>query len=773
MNDWVRHTVEIEGLVQGVGFRPTVFRLARDAGLGGFVQNRSGGVRLCLIGPRQRVAGFLERLPASLPPRARIDRIATLEWGTVAASDVGGRFRILESEEQPEAVPDVPPDIGLCAKCRQEVLDPRNRRHGYPFTTCCDCGPRYTVIESTPYDRERTTMRVFPLCPDCRAEYEDPASRRFHAESIACPACGPALSVHSPDGRPINGPALRVARAALAEGRIVALRGIGGFLLAVNALDPAAVRRLRERKRRPHKPFATMAADLEVARRHFVLDPDIALELSSPAAPIAILHPRPESPLPVDAIAPDQRTIGVMLPTSALHLLLALPLPGDPTPPFDILVMTSGNRSGAPICLANDEALAELGAVADVFLFHNRDICLRADDSLFAVRSGRPQIWRRARGYAPSPLRLARPLRRAVLALGAELKNTLAVGFADRIWLSPHIGDLAAPEAVAHLRKVAARLPADLRLRPEVVAVDLHPDYRSTQLGLEIAGRLGLPLVRVQHHHAHAAALLAEHHLECGLVLAWDGTGLGTDGHIWGAELLHLPRLDRSERLASFRPVPLPGGDAAVLRPARQLVGRWHSAGLPLEADACVAAGISFAEAELWLRQIECNIAAPLTHAAGRLFDAVAVALGAAPDRITYEGQTAVRLETLASAGRSDPELAASLFGLEKAEGMLWIDWTPTFLLLRRSPSAAPADFARTFHTALVMAALAMARHGRQRTGASVVGLSGGVFMNRILHEEVCERLAAEGFQPLVHSAIPPNDGGVSLGQAVVAGGSE
>ncbi|MCX7818770.1 MAG: carbamoyltransferase HypF [Kiritimatiellae bacterium] len=769
---WTRETIEVSGLVQGVGFRPAIARRARAVGLRGSICNRRGTVRLILEGPSERVAAFVKALRDHAPPRARIERIELVARETIPAAAASPDFRVVDSDLRELARPQVPPDLAMCAACRAEVLDPADRRHGYPFTTCCDCGPRYTVIGDMPYDRERTTMSVFQLCEECRREYEDPASRRYHAESIACPRCGPRLWATDPAGRVLEGDPIRLARATLAGGGIVALRGLGGFLLAVDALNRGAILRLRERKRRPYKPFAVMAASLAAAEKFCVVSGVAAELLGSAEAPIVILEPRGEGALPVEAISPDVRTVGVMLPATPLQLLLAVPIGGDPVPVFELLVMTSGNRSGAPICLDNAGALRELGAVADVFLLHDREIRFRADDSLVALRDGRPQLWRRARGYAPRPLPLARPLRRAVLAMGAELKNAIAVGAGAEVYLSPHIGDLEDPDAVDQLRRVAEHLPRFLRIDPAVIAVDLHPDYHATRLGRELAARLGCGVVEVQHHHAHAAAAMAEHGVEALLALTWDGTGLGTDGRIWGAELLWLPEDGRMERLATFEPAPLPGGDAAVLEPRRQIVARWAALGLALTAQWRQALGLAEAQLEVWSRLRAGGPLAPLTHAAGRLFDAVAAALGVAPERVSYEGQTAIRLEGLA-ARAATVKAPGAWWRASEQEGMLRVNWSPLLLeLFDRGPVEpdTAAVLARALHVSLADAALAMARHGRERTGHSTVALTGGVFMNRILHEETRGRLEADGFQVLVHRAVPPNDGGIAAGQAWVAG---
>jgi hydrogenase maturation protein HypF len=766
---------DLTGIVQGVGLRPTVYGLATRAGLGGWVQNRSGVVRLRLEGDAQAIDAFMRRLPKDLPPHARLDTVSEIASGELP--DGGGLnvFRILPSElsGQPEVV--IPADLALCGDCRQEILDPRNRRYGYAFITCTRCGPRYTVVESMPYDRERTTLSAFPLCPSCRAEYADPRNRRFHAESIACPQCGPRLAASDATGEPVAGDPLQVARASLAHGGIVAVRGIGGFLLAADAFDRGALRALRKRKRRPHKPFAVMASDLATVRRFCEVPPEAEALLASPEAPVVILDVLPEAVrdgrLPLDLLTPDAPTLGVMLPTSPLHLLLLTPLAGDPVPPFDLLVMTSGNRGGEPICLTNDEARERLNGIADLFLCHDREINLRADDSVAVLQRGAPQLWRRARGYAPNALLLSHPLRRCVLAMGAELKNAVAVGYAGRVILSPHVGDLEAPEAVDGLERVARALPQFLAHRPQAVAVDLHPDMHATRLGRRLAEEWGVPVVEVQHHHAHAAAVLAEHGVESGLALVMDGTGLGPDGTIWGSELLAVDPAGYT-RLATFAPVPLPGGDAAVRRPARQVVARWADAGVAPTEENRVRIGVSFEEEAVWRQQCERGLHAPLTHAAGRLFDAFSALLGFAPDNVTYEGQSAIRLEAAARRAHGDKLLKVPFSPVEK-DGRLVVDWREAFASLSdpRVIVGRENEWALAVHDAVAEAALRMIDFGRdQSRSVDTVALSGGVFMNRLLTDRVVSRLEAQGVRVLIQRRVPPNDGGIAFGQAVIAG---
>jgi hydrogenase maturation protein HypF len=769
----VRRTFELTGVLQGVGFRPALYRLAHEAQLGGWVQNRSGSVRLVLEGPPETVAAFMRDLPARLPPHARIDSVAAVAEENRERWD-GDGFEIRPSGEGDEPDVLIPADLAMCADCRAEVLNPADRRYGYPFTTCTRCGPRYTVLTAMPYDRERTTLSRFPLCPACRREYGNPHDRRFHAESMACPECGPRLTVENPQGQRLPGNPLRTVRQELAAGRIVAVRGLGGFLLAADAFNREALRRLRERKHRPHRPLAVMAPDLETVRRYCVTPPEAEALLASPEAPVVILDVRPDrgagNALPLDAINPDTGTLGVMLPTTPLHLLLFEPLGDDPVPRFEMLVMTSGNKRGEPICIRNDEARVRLRGIADVLLLHDREINLRNDDSVCVVQGGTPQIWRRARGYAPAPVRLGAPLRRTVLAMGADMKNALAVGYGDRVVLSPHVGDLDTPEALEGFEQVARSLPDFLARAPEVVAVDMHPDMQATRLGRALAERHGTPVAEVQHHHAHAAACLAEHGLCEGLALVMDGTGWGPDGAIWGAELLDI-RPDGAVRLATFAPAPLPGGDMAVRCPARQLIGRWAEAGVDVSVEWRRRLGVTHEEAAIWQRQCRQRLNAPLSHAAGRVFDAFSILLGVSPAHLTYEGQPAIRLEAAVRGYRDGvvPELS---YATRVERGMLVIDWCPVFKGLADpglTEYGAPA-WALAFHRAIARAAVDMVAYGFGRSASRTVALSGGVFMNRILNDLLAPELETLGARVLRHRRTPPGDGCIAAGQAVVAG---
>ncbi len=792
---------EIEGVVQGVGFRPALHRLASGFGLVGWVRNDNDRVTLRLEGRPDIIGHFIAALPKNLPPLAQITIIRVVEK-TVMEEPPKGAFEIIDSGAPAQTAGSiliVPADAAMCRECEREILDPENRRHGYPFTTCVDCGPRHTVVLGTPYDRGRTTLRDFPLCEQCQKEYESPSDRRHHAESLACPKCGPQLSLRNADGKELSikdHDILRKARAELAAGKILAIRGIGGFLLASDALNLDTIATLRTRKSRPHKPFAVMFADIETVFDFCSFNAEAVKLLSSPASPIVIL-PLNRSKLDktaskaFDAISPDTDTIGAMIPYSPLHKLLFEPLPGDPTPPFRALIMTSGNKGGEPIATANDEALEKLSGIADLFVIHNREINIRNDDSIAVTRDKSPQLWRRARGYAPSPVDnqtySTKTLLAAesALAMGAGLKNTIAVSVNQKIFVSPHIGDLDNPETFAALKKTVERLPRLIGATPKSIAVDKHPDMPSTILGKQLAKERSLPLLEIQHHHAHAAACMGEHGLNEAIAIVFDGTGLGDDGSIWGGEafFVNIPKAE-FERLASFAPVPLPGGDAAVIHPARQLVARLKQAGVELKPTMLKQLKISKKQLEMWSRQCEQSINAPLTSAAGRLFDSVSATLGVAPEQTTYEGQAAIRLEALALRAASklsdSPAIPPEAFFKFKAgqKGPALIDWTPFFaetaptLIANSAPEARSAEIALAFHHAAAGAAMTIIHYIRSKHRIDNIVLSGGVFMNKILTELLLEKIREAGLTPHIHRQIPPNDGGISFGQAVLAAAS-
>lgn len=771
-----RYTFEIRGTIQGVGFRPALYRLATALRLGGSVQNRTGTVQLVLEGSEALVKDFREMLEDALPPHAYIETLKELAREPLNRSSA--IFEIIASDESGQKQIQIPADLAMCPDCRDEIFDPAAHRYRYPFTTCTNCGPRYTVVNEMPYDRERTTLLAFGMCEVCEREYNDPSDRRFKAETIACQDCGPQINLFDSDGSPTFDDPITTARRWLAGGRILAVRGVGGFLVAVDAFNRQALQELRARKARPHKPFAVMAPSLEAVRRYCVVSDAEQAMLTSPQAPIVILdvleaHRGSESPLPLDLLTPDTHTLGVMLPTSPLHALLAEPTGDDPIKAFELLVMTSGNRRGEPIAIDNKEAHMRLHDIADGFLFHNREINLRCDDSLCIEQPAGPQVWRRARGYAPRAIPLPHPLNQTVLAMGAELKNAIALGHERQLVLSPHIGDLETPEAVNGMEEAIELFPGFLQRTPELIAVDMHPDMHATRLGRRLADEGGLPIREVQHHYAHGLACLGEHGLTEGLALVFDGTGLGTDGTIWGAELLDI-QPDGFRRLATFSPVPLPGGDQAVRKPTRQLLGRWIAAGVLITPDLQERLGSDDETLATWTQQTTQGLNAPMSHAAGRLFDAFSVALGICPSEITYEGQAAIRLEAMARTWSGDrPEPLP--YEAREVDGVLQIDWAPTFVQCARTPLSGSAipRMAFAFHHSLALAAGRMVQHGFYLSGKRTVALSGGVFMNRILNAQVTEVLEAMGANVLVHRETPPNDGGIAAGQIMACAGGE
>ncbi len=763
-----RKFFEVEGIVQGVGFRPAIYSLAIDLGFGGWIKNCSGKVQLAIEGEDKKIADFISSLPGKLPPQARIDKMRFTESESIITVS---EFRILESESDSNFKVSIPADLAMCSGCENEIIDPLNRRYKYPFTTCVNCGPRYTVVNSMPYDRCRTTLSDFPLCSECEKEYTDPKNRRFHAESTACPVCGPRLSFFDSTGNEIKcDDPLNKTIDEINNGKIVSIRGIGGFLLAVDAFNRKAVKCLRIRKNRPHKPFAVMAKNMDVIKKFCKVDNVEETALKSTSAPIVILDVKKNTRnLPIDLLSPDSETLGVMFPYSPLHKLLFY------NTGFEMLVMTSGNKGGEPICINNEEAFERLNQVADYILCHNREINLRNDDSLCTKQNGDIQLWRRARGFAPEPIKTDFKFKKTVLAMGAELKNCIALAYDKEVVVSPHIGDLEAPEAVDALKSVMKCFPDFLQKKPDIIAVDLHPDMHSTRIGKEFAESIDIPVIAVQHHHAHAASCMTEHGLKRALALVFDGTGLGSDGTIWGAEALYINKGGYS-RLASFNPVPLPGGDAAVYHPARQLVGRFNTAGIKMTEKMLSNYGITAEEYKIWSMQCDRGINAPLTHAAGRLFDSFAAWLGVTPSNITYEGQGAIRLEAEAKrAMYYNYKLLSLPFNTVDKNEMLYIDWNELFLFLAEKSKNTLnnnhkfiSSMALSFHKTVTAAAIKMLDYSLSKVPTRNVVLSGGVFMNKILTDFLVEEINSRGLKVYVHRIVPPNDGGISLGQAVI-----
>jgi len=747
----MRVRIRVQGTVQGVGFRPYVYALAHRLALGGLVGNDARGVFIEVEGETAVVGAFLDALPLEAPPLAVIEDIES----AVIEATGGAAFSIVASDPAGRREVVVSADVATCADCLREIFDPADRRHRYPFTNCTNCGPRFTIVRTVPYDRPGTTMAGFPLCADCAGEYADPLDRRFHAQPVCCPACGPRLRLTEPDGGEVAGDPVRRAAERLRAGRILAIKGIGGYHLAVLAADESAAAALRARKHREDRPFAVMAPDLEAARRLCDIRPVEADLLSGPAAPIVILPRRADAAV-AGSVAPREHSLGVMLPYTPLHHLLAAEL----AVPF---VLTSGNVSDEPIAFSDEDAMTRLTGIADYFLTHDRPIYRRVDDSVVRVIGGRPAPIRRSRGYVPSPLSLPERLRRPVLACGAELKNTFCLAAGARAFVSHHIGDLenyetlrSFTDGIEHFRRLFA-------IDPEVVAHDLHPEYLSTKYAVDLDG---VDLVGVQHHHAHLAACLADNSATGPVIgVAFDGLGFGTDSTMWGGEFLVADLLG-FERAAHLETVPLPGGAAAIRAP-------WRMAAAYLDAafDGSVPEGLDVVRrnARHWedvLAVGRSGVNAPWTSSAGRLFDAVAAIVGVR-DTVHYEGQAAIELEQRAEPGET------GLYPARVAE-----DWP---LVIRGTDlvRAVVADVAAgvpvatvaaRFHNSVVRLIAEVCGLVRDRTGLSTVALSGGVFQNVWLVERAAVELTAVGFTVLTHSRVPTNDGGISLGQVAVAG---
>ncbi|WP_287788188.1 carbamoyltransferase HypF [Acidiphilium sp.] len=747
-----RLRIALAGMVQGVGFRPFVCRLAQEIGITGFVQNDGAGVLIEAEGTAPALTCFLDRLTRDAPPHA----VVTAQAATPLAACGGAGFTIAASAVAAGGSAVVMADLATCPKCLGEISDPADRRYRYPFTTCVACGPRYSVIEALPYDRVRTTLRRFPLCPACAAEYADPASRRFHAESICCGACGPALALWDASGVVLatREAALTGAAAALRSGKIVALKGLGGFQLLVDARNDAAVAALRARKRRPRKPFALMVADLDAARALAVISAAEHAALTAPAAPIVLLAPKPEAARALaPGLDPGVPCLGLMLPTTPLHHLLLQDL-GFP------VVATSGNLGGGPILADEHAALTGLSGVADLFLVHDRPIIGAVDDSVVRVIAGAMTVLRRARGYAPLPL--AWPgVEAPILALGGQQKSAVATGFGGRIFLGPHGGDLDGAAARERFQQNAAHLCALHGLRPGRIACDRHPDYASTHH----AETLGAPVIRVPHHLAHAlSGMVDAGHDGPLLAVAWDGAGYGGDGTVWGGEFLAIapPHWRRAAHLLPFR---LPGGDAAAREPRRAALGALHA----LHGAAALAmtglppvASFAAAERRVLAAMLARGVASPLASSAGRLFDAIAALLDLC-QHACFEGEAAMALEAAAAGAEAAPLPAPEVRG----DRPLVVDWRPTLaaLLAGRAAGRRLGPLAAGFHVALASAIVAVAR----RLEARHVLLTGGCFQNARLAEHTLAGLRAAGIVALRHRLVPPNDGGLAVGQIAFA----
>jgi len=744
-----RWRIRVKGIVQGVGFRPFVYNLARRFQLGGYVLNDGAGVLIEVEGETAAAKAFITALREEAPPLAAVTELTSQRCPLQGERDF--HIRTSQADLAPTAL--VAPDVATCPECQQELLTESDRRYRYPFINCTNCGPRYTIIEALPYDRANTTMREFIMCPMCQAEYEDPANRRFHAQPNACPVCGPSYRLVDASGREIAGDPFVRTRELIVQGAIIAIKGIGGYHLACAATDEDTVRRLRRRKHRQAKPLAVMFGSLEAVKRQCYVDAAAEALLTGKVRPIVLLPKRPEYCL-APGVAPDNAYLGAMLPYAPVHWLLLKP--------EDVWVMTSGNISEEPIVFEDEEALQGLSGIADYFLIHNRRIFRRADDSVVRVFNGRPYPIRRSRGLAPAPLRLSRS-QLPVLACGGQLKTTFCLTREDLAFLSPHIGDLTNVAAYQYYCDSIEHLEQLLAVRPQAVAYDLHPDYLTTKYAFS----LNLPRVGVQHHHAHIAAVLGEHgYTDKVIGVALDGTGYGPDGNLWGGEFL-VADCREFYRAGHCRYWPLPGGELAIRQPWRlavwqlyQLYGRDFTR-LPLAwLDKLPPAW------ELVIQATERGLNAPLASGAGRIFDTVAALLGICT-QVTYEGQAASELEQAAT-GRTGEVLPYQI----EPGVPLQLDMQPALAALceRLRQGVPVGQLAADFHATFAQAIVAMVKRISQETGITTAALGGGVWQNMILLHEVCGLLAQAGIKVLLSSQVPVNDGGIAFGQAIVAG---
>lgn len=747
-----RQRLRIDGIVQGVGFRPFVYRLASELALAGFVLNDSRGVLVEIEGTPDLVDAFGHRLRAECPPLARIVGIEAISL----PADGSSGFVIAHSDDGQPPQTLISPDVAVCEDCLRELFDPADRRYRYPFINCTNCGPRFTIVEGVPYDRPLTSMKRFPLCAECGREYHDPADRRFHAQPNACPVCGPGLTLCDRHGTKLDGDPMAETISLLRGGKIVAIRGVGGFHLVCDPHNDAAVRELRRRKGRAEKPFALMAPDIESITEHCEMSTEEAAALQDYRRPILLLRRKPASRLS-DQVAPGNPWLGFMLPYAPLqHLILRHQ--------FDALIMTSANFSEEPIVIGNGEAMERLAELADYFLLHDREILQRCDDSIARVQDHAVRLLRRARGYVPEPVFLSAALHRPTLACGAELKNCLALGRDRTVFLSQHVGDLDNPSALGFFEHATEHLKRIMGITPELIACDLHPEYLSTKW----ARQQSLPVVAVQHHHAHLVSVMAENQVTeptIGIIL--DGTGFGTDGTIWGGELL-FGDARQFQRLAWLEPIPMPGGTAAIQQPWRMAFAYLHHVYGPAFADLPipVVQRVPAPERMTVRRMLEQRINSPLTSSCGRLFDGVAALLGVR-STVSFEAQAAMELEFLAtSATGVGPSLDLAATTESGPQSVAPLIRALTERLLRGDR---PEQLARAFHHELVDLFVRAALSARKTTGCNRIALSGGVYQNVLFFDRMLLRLRRESFEVLTHVQVPTNDGGLALGQLVIA----
>jgi hydrogenase maturation protein HypF len=752
-------SISVRGIVQGVGFRPFIYGLAVKHNLKGWVYNTSEDVKIEIEGKAESIRQFERELQTQAPPLAHIETV-NIEYKPPRQYK---RFEIRNSEAQEGKYQLISPDVAACQACLDELRDPEDRRYRYPFTNCTNCGPRFTIIEGMPYDRPKTTMRSFQMCSQCQAEYDNPLDRRFHAQPNACPKCGPHLELVDSQGNLITeSNPIVAAGQLLKKGKILAIKGLGGFLLACDATNDTVVKKLRQRKKRSSKPFAIMVTDIDQAKKHCYVSPEEEESLTSPQSPIVLMKWREESPVSPE-VAPNLRFLGVMLPYTPLHHIL-LRDTGLP------LVMTSGNLSEEPIARDNDEALRRLSGIADCFLIHNRDIYSRYDDSVAMIERGTSQLVRRARSYAPYPIRLPFEAKQ-VLGCGAEEKNTFCLTRDNYAFLSQHIGDMENIETLEHFDSTLSLYRKLFRLEPEIIAHDLHPDYLATKYAREL-GEPRMRLIPVQHHHAHIASCMADNGLESPVIgVAFDGTGMGADGNIWGGELL-IADYRNYERVGHLEYLPLPGGAAAIKRPYRTSIGYIltllgvHA----LNRDLPIMREVDDMEIAVIERQIERRINTPLTSSMGRLFDSLSALLGIRGE-INYEGQAAVELEMAAYEEDHIHTRESYTYRIVEEEGIRVVQLRDLFAAVMEDlkQDVSKGSISVKFHNTIARMIDEMCRLTTDKTGITQVALSGGVFQNRLLLKKTANLLESSGFQVFTHRQVPCNDGGISLGQAVVA----
>jgi len=753
---FVSYHIHINGIVQGVGFRPFIYNLALDQNLKGWVRNSASGVNIEVSGSSDKIEKFLSEISISAPPLAQIDSILSEKIEDRSFSD----FKIITSKDKATDFIPVSPDVATCSQCKAELFNPQDRRYRYPFINCTNCGPRFTIIRDIPYDRPKTTMSGFKMCADCQEEYENPLNRRFHAQPVACPVCGPQVWLELTPGEVAaeKEDAIQIARQVLAEGKILAIKGLGGFHLACDATNPTAVARLRVRKRRPAKPFALMAFNIAEVQNHVFTSEASEDLLKSPQAPI-VLMPKKRSSNIAEEVAPGQSRLGFMLPYTPLHLLLLEPANDFST----ALVMTSGNLSEEPIIRENSVAKDRLSRIADAYLLHDRPIYIRIDDSVFTIINETPYPIRRARGFAPNPIRVAQNLPQ-VLAVGPQMKNTFCLTREKYAFLSHYIGEMENWETYQDFQKAIQHYQSLFRIHPKAIGYDLHPDYLSTKYALEKIQSDDIPGYPIQHHHAHLAACLMENNLppdEFVGGLIFDGTGYGTDGTIWGGEVL-LGNCLTFERIYSLKPVPLPGGEITIQKPSRMALSTLWAHDLAWDEQLHPVKALSLIERDILKAQLEQGINSPMTTSMGRLFDTVAVLLGVR-ETINYEAQAAIELESLA-----DPD-ESGYYPFEIENQFINDQSMLESILSDIENQVSNSIISARFHNTIAQISLTMAEIIKQTYNINQIVLSGGVWQNQTLINKTLVLLRSNNFLPLIHRQMPANDSCVAFGQAMIA----